>query len=125
MSSVVIAISVPTFLKIDTIESLARKQGRLERIKNDFFTLEKITPNSLVSAHLKDEIQTEALSGVYATNAHFPFAILNAKGTDYKKARFIAFGLASYKRELNNEAMDKLQRIFEICPPVKRRFCLR
>lgn len=106
-------------MQIDTIESLCRKQERIAKIKAGCFELVPITDNAKVSGHLKRLIREHKggiTSGLYAPNAPFNFAVINSKVDDYKKARFIAYGLAGYKRELTKEAKAALNGIFTICP---------
>ena len=111
--------SLPNSLRIDTIESLCRKQERIARIKTGCFDLKPITDNAKVSGHIKKLIKSKrkgTTSGLYAPNAPFNFAVISLKENEYKKARFIAFGLAGYKRELTSEAQSLLNAIFSICP---------
>jgi len=106
-------------MQIDTLESLCRKQERIAKIKTGCFELKPITDNAKVSGHLKRLIREHKggiTSGLYAPNAPFNFAVINSKADDYKKARFIAYGLAGYKRELTSEAQSLLNVIFSICP---------
>jgi len=105
-------------LHIDTIASYSRKQERVGKLK-ELFELKPITDNSKLSTHLKNKLDKDKTitGGLYAANAPFNFAILNSKATDYKKAYFIAYGLASYKKPLTNEARSLLNEIFTICPP--------
>lgn len=111
--------SLPSSLRIDTIESLCRKQERVAKIKTGCFDLKPITDNAKVSGHIKKLIKSKrkgTTSGLYAPNAPFSFAVISLKENEYKKARFIAFGLAGYKRELTSEAQSLLNAIFSICP---------
>ncbi|HRF57706.1 MAG TPA: hypothetical protein PLV58_09970 [Campylobacterales bacterium] len=112
-------------LIIDSIESYSRKENRLEKIFG-FFSFLKITKSSKISAHIKHRLQTKKdglTKGFEAIDAPFNFAILKDNKSDYRYAYFVAFGLAGYKRELNDEAMEKLRRIFEICPPSSLDIC--
>ena len=118
--------SIPSYLGIDTIESLCRKQERIARIKTGCFDLVPLTDSAKASAHLKRLIREHkdgVTSGLYAPKAPFNFAVINSKADDYKKARFIAYGLASYKRELTNEAKSLLNAIFTLCPVTSIDLC--
>ena len=111
--------SIPNYLGIDTIESLCRKQERIARIKTGCFGLKPITDSAKTSGHLKRLIREHRdgiTSGLYAPKAPFNFVVLSSKADDYKKTRFIAYGLVSYKRELTNEAKSLLNAIFSLCP---------
>lgn len=112
-------------LIIDTIESYVRKETRLLKILS-FFSFKKITSSSMISAHVKHRLQTKKnglTKGFEAIDAPFSFAILKDNRNDYRYAYFVAFGLASYKKELSDDAMQKLRRIFEICPPSSLDIC--
>ena len=111
--------SIPSYLGIDTIGSLCRKQERIAKIKTGCFGLKPITDSAKTSGHLKRLIREHKngiTSGLYAPKAPFNFVVLSSKADDYKKARFIAYGLVSYKRELTNEAKSLLNAIFSLCP---------
>ncbi len=111
--------SIPSYLQIDTIESYCRKQERVKKIQTGIFELIPITDSAKVSSNQKRQIKERrngTTSGLYAPKAPFNFAVISNKADDYKKARFIAYGLASYKRELTNEAQRLLNEIFTICP---------
>ena len=112
-------------LIIDTIESYARKETRLLKILS-FFSFKKITSSSKISGHLKGRLEKREnglTKGLEAIDAPFSFAILKDNRNDYRFAYFVAFGLASYKKELSDDAMQKLRRIFEICPPSSLDIC--
>lgn len=104
-------------LSLDTIESFSRKNGRFDTMAS-LFNLKPIQPNSRVSAHLKNKIAKDSTitSGFYAPNAPFNFVAINKKGSDYKFASFISYGLKNYKTELTNADKDLLDKVFTICP---------
>lgn len=118
--------SIPDYLQIDTIESYCRKQERIAKIKTGCFGLKPITDSAKASGHLKRLIREHRdgiTSGLYAPKSPFNFAVISSNADDYKKARFIAYGLASYKRELTNEAKSLLNAIFTLCPITSMDLC--